>query len=196
MAHPAATRELLDSLCSHFACLICSSDAEQCLVAQAVSKVMWSLATLNHTPQEARLLDTLCTRFTTLRPDAQAVSNVMWSLRTLHHRPPQGAASTWLACLLAMCNGSGRHVAPQAISNVLLACAELRLTVNQGHAQGLTQSLLQMHVSKVDKQDCCNVTYNNWPASRSWLQSKVMATAVLHGYTQQESGNCIRLWHG
>lgn len=82
MAHPAATRKLLDPVCSHFARVIDSSDAMQRPNAQAVSTVMWSLGTLDHTPQEGHLLEVLCEYFTALlhstdhrvHPSAQAIS--------------------------------------------------------------------------------------------------------------------------
>ena len=58
-----------------------------------------------------------------------------------------------------MCKGSGQPVISQDISNVFLACAELRLNVNQVQIQKMTQHLLQMH-SNQPNQEFCNVVWS------------------------------------
>ena len=213
MAHSAATRELLDAVCSHFAGLTQSSDAKQLPVAQAVSNVMWSFATLGyapqagdpldklclylidllhssdarqrpnaqdisnvvwslgtigHTPQQRYLLDKFCVYFTDLlrskdmraHPNAQNISSVAWSLDKLKHAPPESAAFAWLQSFVAICKDSGHQVVSQNISNLLLACAELRLSIDYDLAQRLAQHWLQMHVDKLDDQGYCNAAWS------------------------------------
>ena len=217
IAHPAATRELQDRVCTRFARLTHSSHRKQRANAQDVSNMGWSLAILNHTPQGGDLLDRLCLYSTTLfhskdsgaHPSAQNVSNVAWSLAALKHTPPECVVSAWLQCLLAMCKGSGQPVASQNVSNLLLARAKLSLSISQDRVKDLVQHLLQMYVSKLDYQDCCNAawslavmghldmtTFDSFLHQLTRKQSMVVATAVLISWKQKWLDSCTRLEHG
>ena len=63
----------------------------------------------------------------------------------------------WWLCARA---GPGQQPAPQAISNVLLACAELRLPVKQADIEGLAAFLLSIDRQRAVKQDYANTAWS------------------------------------
>ena len=72
--------------------------------------------------------------------------------------PSQPAPLASRQCCI--CNAPGRQLLPQGISNSLLACAELRLSISLGAVAALTHHLLDMHASHVSFQEYCNTAWS------------------------------------
>ncbi len=114
------------------------------------------------------MLDALCKRFRALLnsrqiselPDAQSIANTMWALSELKHAPSDELAMSMLGRMVALCHVPGQQPAPQAISNVLLACAELRLPVKQADIEGLAAFLLSIDRQRAVKQDYANTAWS------------------------------------
>ena len=88
MHHAAATNNLLDLVCGHFASLLQHSDARQRPNAKEVANVMWAVAVKKHRLKDGRLLDDFCMYMHGLlqsqdqraHPNAQEVVNMLWAL--------------------------------------------------------------------------------------------------------------------
>ena len=168
MHHKAATDEVLDSVCQYFAGLMHHPDAQQRPTAQNVANVMWALAQMKHSPKIDRLLDHLCMYILSLlqsqdqraRPNEQSVANTLWSLAELKHAPPSEVVSDMLDHVVALCQTPGLQPTPQAISNIFVACAELRLGMRQGQVKVLFKQLLGLPVSQADYQGYCNLAHS------------------------------------
>ena len=168
MHHTAATYDLLDLVCQYFAGLMHHPDAQQRPTAQNVANVMWALAEMKHSPKNDRLLDHLCMYMLSLlqsqdrraRPNAQSVANSLWSLAELKHAPPSEVVLDMLDHVVALCQTPGLQPTPQAISNIFVACAELRLGMRQGQVKVLFKQLLGLPVSQADYQNYCNLAHS------------------------------------
>lgn len=89
----AATKELVDPVCSHFATVLQRSSTRQRPNGLDIANVIWSLGTLEHAPKDVDFLDNSCMYMHRLlqsqdlraRPSAQQVTNVLWALAKLKH---------------------------------------------------------------------------------------------------------------
>ena len=117
---------------------------------QHVAKTLHSLATLPAAAPSIDVLDAFCQHFGALlksRPaaellDAQSIATTMWALSKLKHAPSDELAMSMVGRMVALCDMPGQQPAPQAISNVLLACAELTVPVKQADTDSLVSFLL------------------------------------------------------
>ncbi len=117
---------------------------------QNVANSLHSLATLPAAAPSVEVLDALCQRFGAMLtsrqavelPNAQSTANTMWALSKLKHAPSDELAMSMVGKMVALCRLTGQHPKPQEISNVLLACAELRLPVKQADTDSLASLLL------------------------------------------------------
>ena len=106
---------------------------------QIVANTLHSLATLPAAAPSTDVLDALCQHFGALLksdqaaelPDAQSIANTMWALSKLRHAPSNELAMSMVGRMVVLCDVPGQQRMPQAISNVLLACAELTVPVKQ-----------------------------------------------------------------
>ncbi len=117
---------------------------------QHVANALHSLATVPAAAPSVEVLDALCQRFgvqlsdrqAVKLPDAQNIPNTMWALSKLKHAPSDEVAMSMVGRMALRCN-SGQQPTPQNISNVLLACAELRVPVKQADTDSLASFLLK-----------------------------------------------------
>ena len=164
----AAASEVVDSVCLHFAHLMRSPNVKQRPAAQAVANLVWALGTLKHTPTDDRLLTHFCAYMLTLLrsqdeqtcPKAQNIANMLWALAQLKYAPSHDVVTAMFNTLVALCQTPGLQPKSQAISNSLLACAELGLGVKSHCVKALVKHLLVMHVSMVDQQAYSNVAWS------------------------------------
>jgi len=135
---------------------------------QSVANTLHSLATIPAVTPFVAVLDALCQRFGVLLksrqavelPVAQKIANTMWALSKLKHAPSDELAISMVGRMMALCHVPGQQPAPQAISNVLLACAELRLPVKQAGIDGLALFLLSLGRQRMSRQDCTNTAWS------------------------------------
>ena len=134
---------------------------------QTMANVLHSLAKLPAAAPSIEVLDALCKRFGVLLSsrktcelrDAQNIANTLWALSKLKHAPSDELAMTMVGRMVALCHLPGQQPAPQALSNALLACAELRLPVKQADTDSLVSFLLSLDRQHVGKQDCANTAW-------------------------------------
>ena len=144
---------------------------------QNVANALHSLARLPAAAPSVEVLDALCKRFSALLnsrqtcelPDAQNIANTLWALSKLKHAPSDELAMSMVGRMVALCQGRaragqgragpGQQPAPQAISNVLLACAELRLPVKQADTDSLVSFLLSLDRQHTGKQGYANTAW-------------------------------------
>ena len=62
--------------------------------------------------------------------------------------------------MVALCHVPGQQPTPQAISNVLLACAQLRLPVEQADSAILADFVLSLDKWRVGKQEYANTAWS------------------------------------
>ena len=118
--------------------------------SQAMADTFHSLATLPAATPSVEVLDVLCQRFGVLLsnsqaakpPDARHIANIMWGLSKLKPAPSDELAMSMVGRMVALCHVPGQQPTPQTISNVLLACAQLRLPVKQADTDSLASFLL------------------------------------------------------
>ena len=117
---------------------------------QALANIAYSCAKTPSINPTSQLLDALCRSFYTCmlahppyaRPKPQAISNFAWALQKLKHAPSPNLAAAMLGRMLELCQQKEQQPTVQAISNFLLACAELRFPTTQAEADLLTHALL------------------------------------------------------
>ena len=168
MGHSAAVPEVVDPVCWHYAHLVASPNARHRPKLQAVVNLVWALGTLKHTPIDDRLLDHLCAYMHTLlqsqndcnRPDEQNIANMLWALAQLKHAPLHDVVTAMFDRLVILCQTSSLLPTSQNISNSLLACTELGLTVRPTCVKALLKHLLEMPVSKATYQEYCYVAWS------------------------------------
>ena len=127
-----------------------------------------SLATLPAATPSVEVLDVLCQRFSVLLsnsqaakpPDAQHIANTMWGLSKLKYAPSDELAMSMVGRVVALCRLPGQRPTPQAISNVLLACAELRLPVKLADSAILADFVQNLGKLQVGKQECANTAWS------------------------------------
>ncbi|KAA6417359.1 MAG: hypothetical protein FRX49_12688 [Trebouxia sp. A1-2] len=110
-----------------------------------VASILHSLATTPSAAHSTKALNALCERFSVqLRshrladlPYANSIAIVMWALSKLKHAPSNELAMSMVGRMADLCRSPKQQPLPQAISNVLLACAELRISVKQADIDSL-----------------------------------------------------------
>lgn len=152
---------------------------------QELANITHSLAKLPADKPTFELLDDLCNALLQKiqsndareRPDAQAISSFAWALQKLKHEPTTDVAAGMLGHMLYLCNGHKRQQpTSQAISNLLLAWAMLRLTMDQSQADRLVTHLLQQ---RPQTQDLANTA---WSLAVSGLLHIPAFGHLLHQY--------------
>ncbi|DBA80125.1 TPA: hypothetical protein ACH3X2_007606 [Trebouxia sp. C0005] len=135
---------------------------------QNVANTLHSLVTLPAAAPSIEVLYALCKRFRSLLssrhtcelPDAQSIANTMWALRELRHAPTDELGMCMVGRMVALSRMPGQQPTPQAISSVLLACAELTLPVKQADIDGLASFLLSTDRQRVFKQHYANTAWS------------------------------------
>lgn len=133
---------------------------------QALANIAYSCAKTPSINPTSQLLDALCQSFYTCmlahppyaRPKPQAISNFAWALQKLKHAPSPNLAAAMLSRMLELCQQKEQQPTVQAISNFLLACAELRFPTTQAEADLLTYALLSQ--AKVFAQALSNTAWS------------------------------------
>ena len=153
--------------------------------AQAISNVLLAFAQLRLPVKQAdtdnlasfflsskrrwiNVLDALCQRFGVLLnsrpaaelPVAQSIANTLWALSKLKHAPSDQLAMSMVGRMVALCCVPGQQPTPQAISNVLLACAELSVPVKQADTDSLASFLLSSNKRQGTQQAYANTAWS------------------------------------
>ena len=190
--HSPQNDRLLDDFCLYMHSLLQSQDQRARPNAQAISNVMWALAEIKHSPQNDRLLDDFCMYMHSLlqsqdqraRPTLQNIANMLWALAQLQHAPLSEVVSAMLDHLVALCHTPGLQPKSQEISNVFIACAELRLSMHPAQVEVLLKHLLGLPVSEVSYQGYSNVAWSL--AVMDYLDISIF-DAVLHQLTKKHN---------
>ncbi len=135
---------------------------------QNVANALHSLATIPAAAPSVEVLDALVQRFGALLkngrvaeiPNAQSTANTMWALSKLKHAPSDELAMSMVGRMVALCRLPGQQPKPQEISNVLLACAQLRLPVKHAYSAILADFVLSLDKRQVGKQECANTAWS------------------------------------
>ncbi len=135
---------------------------------QDVANTLHSLAILPDAAPSVEVLDALCQRFGVLLsdrqavklPDAQNIANTMWGLSKLKHSPSDELAMSTMGRTVALCCMPGQQPTPQNISNLLLACAELRVPVKQADNDSLASFLLRSNRQPGARQAYTNIAWS------------------------------------
>jgi len=135
---------------------------------QNVANTLHSLATIPAAAPSVEVLDALCQRFGVLLkrrqaaelPDAHNIANTMWALSKLKHDPSDELAMSMVGRMVALCCLPGQQPKPQEVSNVLLACAELSVPVNQADTDSLTAFFLSSNRRQGTRQAYTNTAWS------------------------------------
>ena len=165
--HVPRDRGFLSSCCTHFSQLISSSATAEQPDAQGIGTLLWALATSQFEPLEG-FLNLCCKHFSSLinnlaeadRPNAQNISNVLWALYKFKHVPSGKVAKAMVDRLVVLCGVSGQQPTPQAISNVVLACADLGLAVDSVCIEMLVSVFLKLSRQQAVEQHYTNVAWS------------------------------------
>lgn len=165
--------------------------------AQNCANFLWSLATMGHPAATTEVVHAVNLYMCALLrsqdkrvcPNAQDIANILWALAALKHAPPHDVVSAMLDCLVVLCQTPGSRPSSQAISNCLLACAELGLDVKPTWVRTLVKHFLQLPFSRVAYQEYTNAT---WSLAVMDCLDLNTFEAVLHRFTTkllaQEAG--------
>ena len=167
LEHVPKDRDFLTSCCTHFSQLISRRAIAEQPTAQNIANLMWALATSGSAPTEA-FLDLCCNHFSSLihslvmadRPDQQNVANVLWALYKFKHAPSGQVAKAMVERLVALCRLPGQQPTAQTISNVVLACADLRLTIDSVGVETLASVFMNLSMQKTVPQDYTNLAWS------------------------------------
>ena len=150
----AAAKEMVDSVCLHFALLTQHSTVKQRPTAQGCSTLLRALATMKQQSASAtEAVDIVCLHFSRLvespsaqqRPTIQAVANLVWALGTLKHTPSDdGLLSHCCGYVHTLLRNQDAHFHPtsQAIGNMLWALAKLKYAPPHDVATAMFDHLL------------------------------------------------------
>ncbi len=133
-----------------------------------MAKLAYSLATIPSAAPSIKALDALCERFKVLLNghqlnellSAQGIAITMWALSKLKYAPSDELAMSMIGKMAALCHTPKQQPLPQDISNVLLACAELRTSVKQADIDSLVRLLLSTTPHQVDEQHYTNTAWS------------------------------------
>ena len=167
LEHVPRDRGFLSSCCTHFSQLISSRAIAEQPNAQGTANLMWALATSEVEPLEG-FLDLCCNHLSALthslvvadRPDDQNVANVLWALYRFKHAPSGHLAKAMVDRMVALCRLPGQQPTSQAISNVMLACADLRLAVDSVGVETLVSVFMNLSRQKTVPQDYTNLAWS------------------------------------
>ena len=167
LKHVPRDRGFLSSCCTHFSQLISSRAIAEQPNAQDTANLMWALATSEFEPLEG-FLDLCCNHFSSLIhslvvadcPNDQNVSNVLWALYKFRHVPSGQVAKAIVDQVVALCHLPGQQVTSQAISNVILACAELRLAVDSVGVETFVSVFMSLSRQKTVPQHFTNLAWS------------------------------------
>ena len=135
---------------------------------QHVANTLHSMATIPVAAPSIEVLDALCKRFKVLLnsrqtcelPNAQSTANTMWALSELKYAPSDELAMSMVGRMVALCRLPGQQPTPQAISNVLLACAELSVPVKQADTDSLAAFFLSSNRRHGTQQAYTNTAWS------------------------------------
>ncbi len=135
---------------------------------QHMSNTLHSLAIIPAAAPSVEVLDALCHRFGVLLnsrqavelPNAQNIANTMWALSKLKHAPSDELTMSMVGRMVALCCVPGQQPTPQSISNVLLACAQLRLPVQQADTDSLASCFLSSNRQQATQQEYANTAWS------------------------------------
>ena len=167
LEHVPRDRGFVSSSCSHFSHLISSRAIAEQPNAQGTANVLWALATREFVPFEG-FLDLCCNHFSSWinslaeadRPDAQSIPIVLWALYKFKHAPSEKVAKAMVDRMVALCRLAGQQPAAQAISNVVLACADLRLAVDPVCIETLVSVFLKLSKQQTVEQHYTNLAWS------------------------------------
>ena len=134
---------------------------------RTVANILHSLATMPAAAPSIEVLDALCKHFEVLLkrrqavelPNDQSIANTVWALSKLKHAPSDELGMSMVGRMVALCHVPGQQPTPQAISNVLLACAKLSLPAKQADIDSLASFQLSLHRQHISKQDYANTAW-------------------------------------
>jgi hypothetical protein len=138
---------------------------------QNVATILHSLATLPAAAPSIELLDALCQCFGVMLngrqaadglnelPSARDIASTIWALSKLKHSPSDELAMSMVGRIMALYR-LGQQPMPQEISNVLLACAELRVPVTQTDTEDLASVVLNLKSQQVKQQVYPNTVWS------------------------------------
>ena len=166
--HTLKDDRLLNDFCMYMHGLFLSQDQRARPNTHNIANMLWAVAVTKHTLKDGRLLDDFCMYVYSLlqsqdqraRPASQAVANMLWALAQLQHAPPSEVVSAMLDYLVALCQTPGLQPKSQEISNIYIACAELRLSMRPAQVEVLLKHLLGLPVSEVSYQAYSNVAWS------------------------------------
>jgi len=135
---------------------------------RTVANILHSLATMPAAAPSREVLDALCKHFEVLLksrqavelPNAQSIANTMWALSKLRHAPSDELGMSMVGRMVALCRVPRQQPSPQAISNVLLACAKLGLPAKQAYIDSLASFQLSLDRQHISKQDYANTAWS------------------------------------
>ena len=133
-----------------------------------MGQLSYSLATIPSAAPSIKTLDALCERFRVLLkshqvtelPSAPSIAITMWALSKMKYAPSDEMAMSMVGRMAALCHTSKQQPSRQDISNVLLACAELRIPVKQADIDSLVRLLLSTIPHQVDEQHFTNAAWS------------------------------------
>jgi len=155
--------ELVKAICARLTAANVSS-----FNAEAVANILHSLATLPAAAPSNEVLDALCKRFGALLksrqaaelPNAQSTANTVWALSELNYAPADELAMSMVGRMVTLCRLPGQQPTAQAISNALLACAELGVPVKQADIDSLVSFLFTLNRHQIAQQDYGNTAWS------------------------------------
>ena len=169
LMHTPLDDRLLSHLCTYMHTLLRNQDERVHPNAQACAHVLWALARMGHSSAAAmKMVDAMCLHFARLvsaptaqhRPTAQQVAKFVWALGTLKHAPSHDTVTAMFDHLVDLCHTPGLQPNTQDISNSFKACSELRLHLKPTCVEALLKRFMEMHISSVNYQDCCNLAWS------------------------------------
>ena len=167
LEHIPSDRGFVSSCCNHFSQLISSRAIAEQPNAQDIANLLWGLAAREFAITEA-FLDSCCNHFSSLinsladadRPNAQCISNVLWALYKFKHAPSRQVAKAMVERMVALCRLPGQQDTLQAISNVMLACADLRLAIDPVCIETLVSVFLNLSRQQAVAQQYYNIAWS------------------------------------
>ena len=123
------------------------------LEPRTVANILHRLATMPPAAPSNEVLDAVCKHFQVLLksrqqnvelPNAQSIANTMWAPSELKHAPSDELGMSMVGRMVALGHMPGQQPSPQAISNVLLACAKLSLPAKQADIDSLASFQLSL----------------------------------------------------
>ena len=135
---------------------------------RTVANILHSLATMPAAAPPIEVLNALCKHFEVLLksgqavelPNDQSIANTMWALFKLKHAPSDELGISMVGRMVALCRVPRQQPTPQAISNVLFACAKLGLPAKQADIDSLASFQLSLDTQHISKQDYANTAWS------------------------------------